>query len=228
MNVSELKVRKMMDVKINFELQKYIEKNILPEYVLNDEGHNSGHVSRVLQRAYELAENYDINYDMLYVVVCYHDVACHIDREKHELLSAERLYNDNYLRDYFNEDQMLVMKQAVEDHRASLEYEPRNIYGKILSSADRKVDLFDYMRTSMFFHKKKFPDASDDEMIAHSYEHAIKKFGKNGYAVTKFYIPDKKYQAFLDELQSLIENRDEYEKRAKQVLKQVREGKNNG
>ena len=52
MNVNELKARKVMDVEINFELQKYIEKSILPEYDLNDEGHNSGHVNRVLQRAY--------------------------------------------------------------------------------------------------------------------------------------------------------------------------------
>ena len=154
--------------------------------------------------------------------MCFHDIACHISREKHEILSAERLFNDNKLREFFDEEQMLVMKEAVEDHRASLEYEPRNIYGKILSSADRKVDIFDYMKTSMFFHKKKFPDATEDEMIEHSYEHAIKKFGKNGYAVKKFYIEDKKYQAFLDELQSLIDNKSDYIKRAQEVLRKLK------
>ena len=84
------------------------------------------------------------------------------------------------------------------------------------------------MKTSMFFHKKKFAEATEDEMIEHSYQHAIKKFGKNGYAVQKFYIPDEKYKNFLDELQWLIDNKEEFVKRAKNVLKQIKEGKNNG
>lgn len=208
---------------ITSELKKYIAENILPEYSLNDEGHNEEHVNRVLERAYELAQDYNINYDMLYTIVCFHDIACHINREKHEILSAEKLYTNNYLKMYFNGEQMLTMKYAVEDHRASLEYEPRNIYGKILSSADRKVDIFDYMKTSMLFHKKKFPDATESEMIEHSYEHAIKKFGKNGYAVQKFYIPDEKYKKFLDELQRLIDNKDEFIKRAKLVLVEIKQ-----
>ena len=213
-----------MNFSINQELKSYVEKEILPEYSKNDSGHNENHVKLVLERAFELSENHDVDENMIYTIVCYHDVACHIDREKHEIFSAERLYNDNNLKQFFTPEQLLVMKEAVEDHRASLEYTPRSIYGKILSSADRKVDVFDYLKTSMFFHKKKFPEATDEEMIEHSYEFAIKKFGKNGYAVQKFYIEDKKYKAYLDELQGLIDNRSEFERRAREVLKKVREG----
>lgn len=218
----------LKQIRINKDLKKYVEENILPEYALNDEGHNENHVKLVLDRAFELAENHDVDYDMIYLIVCYHDIACHINREKHEVLSAERLLKDNNLKRFFKDEQIQIMKEAVEDHRASLDYVPRNIYGKILSSADRKVDIFDYMKTSMFFHKKKFPNATEDEMIEHSYKHAIKKFGKNGYAVTKFYIEDKKYQSFLDEIQGLIEDKEEYIKRAKEVLKKVRKGDSNG
>ena len=217
-----------MKLVFNDKLKDYIEANILPEYSLNDEGHNQNHVERVLARSVELAQNYDVDYNMLYVVVCYHDIACHINREKHEVLSADRLLNDENLKRFFNEDEIQIMHDAVVDHRASLEYIPRNIYGKILSSADRKIDIFDYMRTSMFFHKKKFVDATDDEMIEHSYQHAIKKFGKNGYAVKKFYIEDKKYEQFLNDLQNLIDDKNTYIKKAKEVLKIVREGKDNG
>lgn len=218
----------LKQIEINKELKNYIEDNILPEYSLNDEGHNANHIKLVLKRAIELSENHDVDYNMVYTIVCYHDIACHINRDKHEILSAERLFNDNNLKNFFDDNQMTIMKEAVEDHRASLDYIPRTIYGKILSSADRKVDVFDYMKTSMFFHKKKFPDATDEEMIEHSYMHAIKKFGKQGYAVTKFYIEDKKYQAFLDELQGLIDDKEEYTKRAKEVLKKVRGSENNG
>ncbi len=207
---------------VNQSLKNYIEQDIMPEYSLNDKGHNQRHIGLVMARAFELAENYDINQDMLFAIVSYHDIACHINREKHEILSAERLSNDNNLRGFFNEEQMGVMKEAVEDHRASLEYEPRNIYGKILSSADRKVDVTDYLMSSMGYEFKKNPNATDEELFEHSYNHAIKKFGKNGYAVGKFYIEDKKYRAFLDELQWLIDNKSEFIKRAKDVVKMVK------
>lgn len=217
-----------MKKSINQDLKNYIESNILPEYNLNDTGHNLRHINIVKDRAFELAENYDIDANMLYVVVCFHDIACHIDREKHEMLSAERLYNDNKLKIWFNDEQILIMKYAVEDHRASLEYEPRNIYGKILSSADRKTDIVDYLKSSIGFELKRNPTASEDSLIESSYNHAIKKFGKNGYAVHKFYIEDKKYQAFLDEIQWLISNKTEFEKRALKIIEEIKKETNNG
>lgn len=207
---------------INLDLKEYIETEILPEYELNDKGHNLRHINIVLERAFELAKNYDIDYNMLYTVVCFHDITCHIDREKHEVLSAERLMNDERLRNFFAEDKIHIMKEAVEDHRASLEYEPRNIYGKILSSADRKCDIDDYFKSSLGYTLKSKPEATDDEYINDSYEHAIKKFGKNGYAVKKFYIPDEKYKAFLDELQRLIEDKDEFIQKAKEILNELK------
>lgn len=140
---------------INTELKKYIEDNILPEYEQNDEGHNIEHIEFVLDRAFEINKNYNLNFNMLYTIVCYHDIACHINRDKHEKLSAKRLYEDKRLRDFFDDNQILEMKEAIEDHRASLENEPRNIYGKILSSADRKVDVDVYLKASMGFYMKK-------------------------------------------------------------------------
>ena len=203
---------------VNHEIKEYITTKILPEYELNDKGHNLVHVNKVLERAFEISKKYEVDENMLYVVVCFHDIACHINREKHEILSAERLYEDNQLKKYFNQEQIEVMRDAVVDHRASIEYIPRNIYGKILSSADRKVDIEDFMRASMGFQKNKEPNSTDDELIEHSYLIAIKKFGKNGYAVKKFYVEDEKYEKFLKELQDLIDNKTEFIERAKKVL----------
>ena len=197
-----------MDVKINDKLKKYIREEILPEYDLNDKGHNREHINIVLERANELSKGYDINYDMLYTIVCFHDIACHIDREKHEILSAERLYNDKELKKFFNETEILIMKEAIEDHRASLEYIPRNIYGKILSSADRKVEVKQYLIASISYGKKKNPEIDKNESIERSYEFAIKKFGKNGYAVNKSYVDDLKYKKFLENIQYLIDNKE--------------------
>lgn len=203
---------------INVELKKYIESSILPEYELNDKGHNIVHINNVLTRAFEISKKYDIDENMLYAIVCYHDIACHIDRENHEVLSAERLYQDKELKKFFSEEQIEIMKEAVADHRSSLDYVPRNLYGKILSSADRKVDVDDYMRASMGFQKNKEPNSTDEELIEHSYLHAIKKFGKQGYAVKKFYVEDTKYEKFLKELQDLIDDKPAFVERAKKVL----------
>lgn len=207
---------------VNQKLKEYIESNILPEYELNDKGHNLVHINKVLERAFEIAEKYDVDADMLYTVVCFHDIACHIDRERHEILSAKRLFADVQLKQFFSNEQIEIMRDAVADHRSSLEYIPRNIYGKILSSADRKVDVDDYMRSSMCFHKNKEPNSTDDEIIDYSYKFAIKKFGKNGYAVKKFYVEDKKYENFLKELQDLIDNKPEFIKRARKVLAELK------
>ena len=35
----------------------------------------------------------------------------------------------------------MSLKEAIEDHRVSLEYEPRSDYGKIISSADRTTSI---------------------------------------------------------------------------------------
>ena len=211
----------MLRNSINEKLTKYIENNILPEYKLNDKGHNIEHINFVLERAFELSQNYDIDYNMLYTIVCYHDIACHINREEHEKLSAERLYVDENLKNFFDELQLKIMKEAVEDHRASLEYIPRNIYGKILSSADRKIGVDDYLKTSMSFAIKKNPNISVQDLIEDSYNFAIKKFGKQGYAITKMYIEDKKYEEFLNEIQDLIENKEKFIQRANNILRDV-------
>ena len=193
--------------KVNTKLKKYIDEKILPEYELNDGGHNSEHVKYVLKRAFELADGYEINYDILYTCVCFHDVACHIDRDNHEVLSAQRAYEDNFLNGLFSIKEMKTIKEAIEDHRASLEYIPRNIYGKILSSADRKVEVKQYLIASISYGKKKNPEIDKNESIERSYQFAIKKFGKNGYAVNKSYVDDLKYKKFLEDIQYLIENK---------------------
>lgn len=192
---------------VNNELKQYIDEKILPEYELNDGGHNSEHVKYVLKRAFELADGYEINYDILYTCVCFHDVACNIDRDNHEVLSAQRAYEDDFLNGLFSIIEMKKIKEAIEDHRASLEYIPRNIYGKILSSADRKVEVKQYLIASISYGKKKNPEIDKNESIERSYQFAIKKFGKNGYAVNKSYVDDLKYKKFLKDIQYLIENK---------------------
>lgn len=194
--------------RVNDKLKQYIEENIFPEYDLNDDGHNIDHVQYVMKRAFELADTYEINYDILYTCVSFHDIACHINRNNHEVLSAQKVAEDTFLNSFFNTNDMKTIKEAIEDHRASLEYIPRNIYGKILSSADRKVEVKQYLIASISYGKKINPEIDKKKSIEQSYQFAIKKFGRNGYAVNKSYVDDIKYKKFLDDIQYLIDNKE--------------------
>ncbi|MBQ2946618.1 MAG: hypothetical protein IJE04_02035 [Bacilli bacterium] len=213
--------------KVDNKLKEYINNKILPEYDLNDEGHNKNHIEFVLKRALELSKNYDINYNILYVSVSFHDIACHINREEHEVLSANIAYKDEFLNKFFNKEELTIIKEAIEDHRASSDKIPRNIYGKILSSADRKVDIKTYLISSLFFQVTDISNLDMNEAIEQSYNHAIKKFGKNGYATNKFYVDDKRYKEFLTNLQYLIDNKDEFYKLAEIVFNEVKSNKKN-
>ena len=193
---------------VDKDLKKYIEQNILPEYKLNDNGHNIDHIKYVLNRAFELSNNIQIDSNILYTCVCFHDIACHIDRKNHEILSAQIAKKDKFLNKYFNQNDMRLIVESIEDHRASLEYVPRNIYGKILSSADRKVEVKEYLKASISYEKNRDENQTREEIIDKSYKYAIKKFRKDGYAVNKMYIADKKYKKYLKDIQYLIDNKE--------------------
>ena len=127
-------------MKINSDLKDYIEKNIFPEYSKNEPAHNIDHIKYVINRSLKFASNLEnINYDMVYVIAAYHDIGHYIDAKNHEKVSADMLLEDMNLRKFFTEEEIKIMSEAIYDHRASLEGEPRSIYGKIVSSADRNT-----------------------------------------------------------------------------------------
>lgn len=205
---------------VNKELKKYIEENIFKVYDLNGEAHGINHIKNVLERAFELADgNKQIDFNMLYTAVSYHDIGDHIDRENHEKVSAKWMMEDEELDKFFSYEQKEIIKEAIEDHRASNKNIPRNIYGKILSSADRNIDTYFYR--SCKYGLEHYKDFTIEQQIERVYEHAIEKFGKNGYAVNKFYIKDEKYNNYLKELQELIENKEEFYQKTKKVFEEI-------
>ena len=119
-------------MKINDKLKEYIEENIFPEYSKNEPAHNIDHIKYVINRSFKFADTIpNINYDMVYTIASYHDIGHHVNPKIHEIVSAEIMYNDNMLKEFFNDEERKIIKEAIEDHRASSNHEPRNIYGKI-------------------------------------------------------------------------------------------------
>lgn len=203
-------------VRINKDLRNYIETEIFPEYEKNDEGHRRSHIEYVIRRSIKFAEQFeDINLDMIYVVAAYHDIAHHINKDAHEALSAEIFYKDEKMQEFFNEEERRIVKEAIEDHRASLEGEPRSDYGKIVSSADRTTNLDTTIRRAHSYILKHFPDSTLEKMIDDAYEHVRKKYGKDGYA--KSYVVDNELDDFRAEVDSIVANKGKFRKKYMEV-----------
>ena len=175
---------------VNENLKKYVENEILPEYQKNEEAHGRSHIEYVIKRSFELVKENQLSVDenMVYLIAAYHDIGHHIDRKNHEKVSAEIMEKDQNLIQFFHPEQLQIIKEAIEDHRASAEEEPRSIYGKIVSSADRNSSIEQCFERTYSYGKKHTPEASDQELYERAYEVLKKKFGKDGDA--KFSLRD--------------------------------------
>ena len=205
---------------VNEELKRYIEQNIFPRYKLNDKGHQIEHINYVINRCYKLSKNMDIDNNMLYVIAAYHDIGYYVDYKNHEKVSAQIMYNDTNLNNFFNDKNLIIMKEAIEDHRASLNREPRSIYGKILSSADRNIDVDDSLKRIYLYSITHFNKLSEEETIEECYKHTLEKFGNGGYA--NFFVEDMEYNNYLKELRILLNNKKEFVERLKEIKTKIK------
>ena len=191
---------------VNNELKNYIEKQILPIYEKNDAAHDINHIKYVIKRSLEFAKSLkDLNLDMVYTIASFHDLAHHLDKDNHEILSAKIFYENKDMKDFFNNEERIIIKEAIEDHRASLEYEPRSIYGKIISSADRTTSIETVLLRTNAYTTTHFPDLDLYKKIERCYNHVLKKYGNNGYAKNYFY--DKDYEQFKLDVKNILEDK---------------------
>ena len=205
---------------IDKKLERFVEQNIFSQYKLNDKAHQIDHIKYVIKRCFKFSKNMNVDDNMLYVIAAYHDIGHHIDYKNHEKVSAEILYTDKNLREFFSEKDLRIMKEAIEDHRASLTKDPRNIYGKILSSADRNIDVDDSLKRIYIYSKTHFDKLNEEETIEECYNHTLKKFGENGYA--NFFVEDIDYNNYLMELRYLLNNKEEFIKRLKSLVNKIK------
>lgn len=202
---------------MNQELVEYIENEIFPLYHRNDEGHGINHIKTVIKKSLELAKNRDVNLDMVYTIAAYHDIGLFIDRKTHEIRSAEIFMEDQKIKEWFTAEERTIMKEAIEDHRASSDHKPRSIYGMIVSTADRTITSIDNMIERTYFAiKRKKIDLSEKEQIEAIYQHLTEKFGENGYA--KIYLEDQEYENAIHQLRKALLNKEEFLKREQKVI----------
>ena len=201
---------------ISLKLKNYAENFVLTQYVKNDSGHSLEHIDYVIRRSLAFAVQFEnINCDMVYAAAVYHDIAHHIDKKTHEKLSAEIFYSDEKMKEFFTESQRKTVKEAIEDHRASLGTSPRSDYGKILSSADRSTDIDDFLRRTHAYTLRHFPDCSEAEMIERAFDHTLEKYGKSGYA--SHYVDDAEYTSFRENIFYILSDYEIFSQKYKDV-----------
>ena len=186
------------------ELTEYIETEILPRYDAFDKAHDRTHALTVISQSLELAQHYNVNAAMVYTIAAYHDTGLTYGRDKHHTASARILREDKRLKEIFSSEEIEIMADAVEDHRASNNNPPRTIYGKIVAEADRIIDATTIMTRTIQYRLSHYPKLTKEEHIERASAHIKEKYGRNGYL--KLWLQQSPNAARLEEFRKMIDN----------------------
>ena len=186
----------------SLDLVEFIETKILPQYAAFDAAHNMEHVTRVIRHSLELVKITGADINMVYTIAAYHDLGMSGPRAVHHLTGGKILATDARLRKWFSPEQLKVMREAVEDHRASASRSPHSIYGKIVAEADRDLDTDIVIRRTIQFGLANYPQLDYEGQYRSFKEHMDNKYSKDGYI--KLWIPNSPNAKRLNDLRNLI------------------------
>ena len=207
---------------INTELEKYIYEEVVPRYREFDDAHKEDHALTVISQAMRLLEGREewvgsqvsadkiwlaeVDENMLLAAAACHDLGLVNGRDNHHMDSGVIIRNDSRLAKWFTPEQIEVIAQAAEDHRASGKDAPRSIYGMIVAEADRVIDGETIIRRTVQFGFKHYPDLDREGHIARAISHLHEKYGRGGYL--RLWIPWSENAVRLNALQDTIADPD--------------------
>jgi len=192
----------MINNTASLDLVEFVETQILPRYAEFDKAHNLSHVTRVIRSSIALARKIGADLNMAYVIAAYHDLGLSGPRAIHHLTSGKILMQDARLKRWFTPEQIKIMKEAVEDHRASASHAPRSIYGKIVAEADRDLTPETVIRRTIQFGLSNYPEMDQEGHWKRFCQHMNEKYSVNGYI--RLWIHGSENERNLNELRSLI------------------------
>lgn len=194
----------MIDKNVSLDLMEFIETEILPRYANFDQAHRLSHVNNVIRQSLDLARKIGADINMAYTIAAYHDLGLEGPRAIHHVTSGKILLADNRLRRWFSTDKIKIMKEAVEDHRASASHAPRSIYGKIVAEADRELDPMVVFKRTILYGKDHYSEMSKEQQWKRFTEHLKDKYSNTGYI--KLWIPGSSNEKKLKEIRDYINN----------------------
>jgi len=200
----------------SLDLVEFIETQILPQYAAFDRAHNMEHVTRVIRRSLDLVKTTGADINMAYAIAAYHDLGMCGHRADHHIRGGKILAADARLRKWFSPEQIKIMKEAVEDHRASASRAPRSIYGKIVAEADRDIDTQIVIRRTIQYGLSNYPELDKEGQWRRFKEHLDNKYSKDGYI--RLWIPNSPNAQKLNELRNLIAQPDKLREAFDRIL----------
>lgn len=192
----------MLASNVSLDLMEFVEKNILPRYAAFDKAHNLTHINRVISRSLELASKIGADADMAYAIAAYHDLGLEGPRAVHHLTSGKILAADQRLLKWFTKEQLKIMKEAVEDHRASTSHTPRSLYGKIVAEADRDLEPSIVFRRTIEYGIDHYPEKNKEEQWQRFLSHMENKYSSHGYI--RLWLPNSPNEQNLKRIRELI------------------------
>ena len=200
----------------SLDLVEFIETQILPKYAEFDRAHNMEHVTRVIRSSLDLVRVTGADINMVYTIAAYHDLGMAGHRADHHIRGGKILERDARLKKWFSPEQIKIMKEAVEDHRASASRAPRSIYGKIVAEADRDIEPQVVIRRTIQFGFGHYPELDKEGHWKRFLEHMHNKYSKDGYI--RLWIPGSPNAKKLNELRNLIEQSDKLREAFDQIF----------
>lgn len=188
---------------VSRELIEYVDREIIPRYAAFDKAHREDHVRMVIGQSLKLAGHLEnMNAEMVYTVAAFHDLGLVNGRENHHRDSRRILEADEFVKSHFTPQQIQIMGEAVEDHRASNGQKPRNDYGLIVAEADRFIDPDTIIRRTIQYGLANYPGLDRLGHYRRTMEHLTKKYGPQGYL--KVWIPWSENAGNLKKLHGLL------------------------
>lgn len=209
-----------MKQQVSLDLMEFVETQILPRYTAFGESHGLRHVTRVIRNSLKLATVTGADINMVYVIAAYHDLGMSGPRAIHHITGGKILQADARLKKWFSPEQIKIMKEAVEDHRASSSRQPRSIYGKIVAEADRDIDVHEIFMRAVQYGMENYPEKTKEEQWKRFSSHMEEKYSRNGYI--KLWIPNSPNEKALNELRNIIENKVELRKHFEKIFEELK------
>lgn len=202
-------------------LKQYIEQEILLRYDHFDSAHRRDHAEQVMRESLRLAALHGACEELAYTIAAYHDTGLVAGRELHHIHSGKIIRADQRLREWFTEEEIALMAEAAEDHRASSDHAPRTIYGQIVAEADRTIEPLMILRRTVQYGLTHYPTLTREEHYNRFLNHLLEKYAEGGYL--RLWIADPEKEQRLDELRALIRDREQLRTTFEQLFKQETE-----
>ena len=218
---------------IREDIVRYVFDEIVSRYAGFDPAHRENHALTVIEQAMNLLDgrvawlegqstetaelwSEEIDREILFTAAACHDLGLVNGRENHHTDSGIIIRNDSRLKEWFTQEQIELIAQAAEDHRASGKSAPRSIYGKIVAEADRVIDGETIILRTVQFGFTHYPDLGREGHIERAVAHLKEKYGRGGYL--KLWIPWSDNAARLSDLQDTIADDDAIRKIVTETL----------